>query len=125
MTDDDPFFLPDPSPIPPPTHETWFLRRGMIWRGAKEAYWRSPPDDVCHHLHRAGQRFDLDMGLKEGVHRVFPGEDSGCKCFSDPIYVENGVPVGKDRFHRNVTLLAWATGAAILTVIGVIAWLEQ
>ena len=125
MTDNDPFYLPDPSPIPPPTRETWFLRRGMIWRGAKEAHWWSPPDNACRHLHRAGQRFDLDMGLKEGVHRVFPGEDAGCKCYSIPIYVENGVAVGKDRFERNVTLATIGASAIILAVIGTIAWLEQ
>jgi hypothetical protein len=107
----------DISPIPPATRESWFQRLGMRWKGAKEAHWWSPADNACGHAHRSGLRFDLDLGLEERRRRVFPGEDSGCKCYSIPIYTEHGRPVGKDRFERNIRIMILATGAIFVSVV--------
>lgn len=113
------YYVPgDLPPIPPATRETWFIRRGLIWRGAKEAYWWSPADNICGHRHREGLRFDLNIGLQtERPQRVFPGGNWNCKCWSIPIYEENGVRVGKDRFNRNVSILTALIGAFIVSMV--------
>lgn len=116
-TDSSNFTPSDIEPIPAATREDWLQRRGMMWRGAKEAYWWMPGDAACGHEHRRGLRFDLDFGLKEGRDRVFPAQERGCRCWSIPIYEENGVRVGKDRFERNIWLLTIGTGAIICAAV--------
>ncbi len=58
------------------------------------------------------------MGLEiERLQRVFPGDDSDCRCRSLPIYEENGVRVGKDHFERNVTITTLLIGLAIVSMV--------